>query len=199
MGKVVLFIWSTVDGVVQGPMRPDEDTRDGFAHGGWAAPYASSVGSAAGSSMASSGGLLLGRRTYEDFFAVWPNRPKPNPFTDLLNNMQKYVASTTLKEPLPWVNSTLLHGDAAAAVARLTEQMDGDLVMLGSGELAQSLMRANLIDIYMLLICPVVLGAGQRLFREHGATNRLRLVETKTTDAGVVITTYSPAKPAARQ
>src|SRR5260370_12188265 len=109
MSKVILFGSITADGVMQAPGRPDEDRRGGFAYGGWATPYADSVlGSVAGGSMGTSGALLLGRRTYEDFYSVWPNRPKPNPFTDLLNNIQKYVASTTLKQPLPWSNPPLL-------------------------------------------------------------------------------------------
>ncbi len=196
MSKVVLFISLTADGVMQAPGRPDEDRRGGFAHGGWATPYADSIlGSVAGGSMGTSGALLLGRRTYEDFCSVWPNRPKPNPFTDLLNNIQKYVASTTLKQPLPWSNSTLLSGDAATAVARLRDQPGKDLVILGSGELAQSLMRRNLIDTFVLLVHPLVLGTGRRLFREDGPNIKLRQVETKTTTTGVVITTYHPAAP----
>jgi dihydrofolate reductase len=196
MSKVVLFISLTADGVMQAPGRPDEDRRGGFAHGGWATPYADSIlGSVAGGSMGTSSALLLGRRTYEDFYSVWPNRPKPNPFTDLLNNIQKYVASTTLTQPLPWSNSTLLSGDAATAVARLRDQPGKDLVILGSGELAQSLMRRNLIDTFVLLVHPLVLGTGRRLFREDGPNIKLRQVETKTTTTGVVITTYHPAAP----
>jgi len=198
MRKVILFTSLTLDGVMQAPGRPDEDRRDGFAHGGWATPYADSIlGSVAGASMATSGGLLLGRRTYEDFFAVWPNRPEPNPFTEILNTMQKYVASTTLKEPLPWYNSTLLKGDATTAVTKLRQESGKDLVILGSGELAQSLMRRNLVDSYVLLIHPLVLGTGRRLFGAHGPTIALRLVDTTTTSAGVVIATYHPARPAA--
>src|SRR6266567_3304363 len=146
MSKVVVFTNLTLDGVMQAPGRPDEDRRGGFEHGGWATPYADSVmGSVAGESMATSGALLLGRRTYEDFFSVWPNRPKPNPFTDVLNNTQKYVASRTLKEPLPWQNSTLLEGDVPDAVARLRERSSGDVTILGSGELIRSLMPYGLI------------------------------------------------------
>lgn len=198
MSKVTLFLSLTVDGVMQAPGRPDEDRRDGFAHGGWATPYADSVlGSVAGGSMGTTGALLLGRRTYEDFYAVWPNRPKPNPFTDLLNNIHKYVASTTLKEPLPWSNSTLLKGDAATAVARLRDQPDKDLVILGSGVLAQSLMQRNLIDTYVLLVHPLVLGAGRRLFPEDGPKITLQLADTKTTTTGVVIATYPPAAASA--
>ena len=147
--------------------------------------------------MANIGALLLGRRTYEDFYAYWPNQPEPNPFTAVLNNSQKYVASTTLEEPLPWRNSTLLKGDAAEAVARLKEQPGKDLVVLGSGELVQSLMRRNLVDEYVLLIHPLVLGSGRRLFTDGGAFAALRLVDANTTATGVVIATYQPAEPTA--
>src|SRR5713101_4820969 len=141
MSRIVAFVSLTLDGVMQAPGRPDEDRRGGFEHGGWATPYADSVqASLAGESMTSTGALLFGRRTYEDLYAVWPNRTD-NPFTEVLNNTPKYVASTTLKEPLPWMNSTLLKGDATDAVARLKQQPGKDIVVLGSGELVQSLMR----------------------------------------------------------
>ena len=191
MSKVVVFMNLTLDGVMQAPARPDEDTRGGFEHGGWAMPYATME--AAEESKAYSGALLLGRRTYEDFYTVWPNRTD-NPYTAVLNNTQKYVASTTLSEPLPWINSTLLKGDAAEAVARLKEEPGKDLVVLGSGELAQSLMRANLIDEYVLLIHPLVLGSGRRLFPDGGTFAALRLVDTKTTTTGVVIATYAATR-----
>jgi dihydrofolate reductase len=116
MRKVVVFTNLTLDGVMQAPGRPDEDRRGGFAHGGWATPYAAMT--QAGGAMGETGALLLGRRTYEDFHSVWPKR-KDSPFSALLDNMQKYVASRTLKEPLPWQNSTLLKGDAADAVVQL--------------------------------------------------------------------------------
>jgi len=196
MSKVVVFMNLTLDGVMQAPGRPDEDRRGGFEHGGWAMPYATME--AAEESMAYTGALLLGRRTYEDFYAVWPNRTD-NPFTAVLNNTQKYVASTTLEEPLPWSNSTLLKGDAAEAVARLKEELGKDLVILGSGELVQSLMRRNLVDEYVLLIHPLVLGSGRRLFADGGAFAALRLVGTKTTTTGVVIATYQLAEPTARK
>jgi dihydrofolate reductase len=196
MSKVVVFMNLTLDGVMQAPGRPDEDRRGGFEHGGWAMPYATME--AAEESMAYTGALLLGRRTYEDFYAVWPNRTD-NPFTPVLNNTQKYVASTTLEEPLSWSNSTLLKGDAAEAVARLKEELGKDLVILGSGELVQSLMRRNLVDEYVLLIHPLVLGSGRRLFTDGGAFAALRLVGTKTTTTGVVIATYQLAEPTARK
>src|ERR1700730_17998569 len=157
MSKVVVFMNLTLDGVMQAPGRPDEDRRGGFEHGGWATPYATME--AAEESMANAPALLFGRRTYEDFYAVWPNRTD-NPFTEVLNNTQKYVASRTLVEPLPWSNSTLLKGDAAQTVATLKEHQSKDLVVLGSGELAQSLIRQNLVDEYMLLIHPLLLGSG---------------------------------------
>ncbi|HEV2013189.1 MAG TPA: dihydrofolate reductase family protein [Candidatus Dormibacteraeota bacterium] len=194
MSKVVAFMSLTLDGVIQAPGRPDEDRRGGFEHGGWATPYADSVlGSVVGESMAYTGALLFGRRTYEDFYAVWPNRTD-NPFTAVLNNTQKYVASTTLKEPLPWSNSTLLKGDAAEAVARLKAQAAKDLVVLGSAALLQTLMRRNLVDEYVLLIHPLVLGTGRRLFTDGGSF-ALRLVNTKMTTTGVVIATYQPTEP----
>lgn len=133
----------------------------------------------------------FGRPTYEDFCAVRPNRTD-NPFTEVLNNTQKYVASTTLREPLPWRNSTLLKGDATEAVARLKAQLDKDLVVLGSGVLLQSLMRRNLVDEYVLQIHPLILGSGRRLFVDGGTFASLRLVDTKTTSTGVVIATYQP-------
>jgi dihydrofolate reductase len=114
----------------------------------------------------------------------------------VLNNRQKYVASRTLEEPLSWRNSTLLRGDAMEAVAELKKQPDNDLVVLGSGELVQSLMRANLVDEYVLLIHPLVLGTGRRLFSDGGSSADLRLVDTKTTTTGVVIATYQPVEPA---
>jgi dihydrofolate reductase len=192
MRKIVVFESLTLDGIMQAPGRPDEDRRGGFEHGGWAAPFADPVmGKVAAESMGTTGALLFGRRTYEDFYAVWPNRTD-NPFTAVLNNTQKYVASTTLQEPLPWRNSVLLKGDAAEAVARLKEQPGKDFVILGSGELVRSLMRNNLIDEFVLQIHPLVLGAGRRLFTDAGSSAALRLVETKTTTTGVVIATYQP-------
>ena len=193
MGKVVAFTSLTLDGVMQAPARPDEDTRGGFEHGGWATPYADSVmGSAAAESGSSAGALLFGRRTYQDFYAVWPKRTDDNRFTPVLNNTQKYVASTTLKEPLPWMNSTLLKGEMAQAVARLKADMKKDLVVLGSGALLQSLAPHNLVDEYILLIHPLVLGSGRRLFSDGGSLDTLRLVESKATTTGVLIATYRP-------
>ena len=196
MGKVAVVENLTLDGVMQAPARPDEDRRGGFAHGGWATPYGDEVmASYMGERMAQGGALLLGRRTYLDFASVWPDR-KDNPFTEVLENRQKYVASTTLTEPLPWRNSTLLDGDAAEKVAGL-KQMDQDLGVLGSGELVRSLMRRNLVDEYLLSIYPIVLGSGRRLFADGAGFAALVLVDAVTTSTGVIIATYRPAEPTA--
>jgi dihydrofolate reductase len=190
MSKVVVFTSVTLDGVMQAPGRPDEDRRGGFTHGGWAPPYNDPVmGQVMAKGMADSGPLLLGRRTYEDFYGFWPKQTD-NPITEVLDNTLKYVASTTLAEPLPWRNSRLLDGDAAEAVARLKQQPGKDLVVLGSGELVQSLRRRDLVDEYQLLIHPLVLGSGRRLFPDGGAFAALRLVDSVTTTTGVIIATY---------
>lgn len=200
MSKLVAFTSVSLDGVMQAPARPDEDGRGGFEHGGWATPYADSVqGEVVGASMANTGPILFGRRTYEDFYSVWPKRTDGNPFTAVLNNAQKYVASTKLKEPLPWINSTLLKGDAADAVAKLKAQPGKNIVVLGSGVLLQSLMRRNLIDEYVLLIHPLVLGHGRRLFADDGGFATLRLIDAKATTTGVVIATYRPAEATAEK
>ena len=197
MSKIVVFENLSLDGVMQAPGRPDEDPRGGFQHGGWGIPYADPIlGKIVMEGMSTtSGALLLGRRTYEDFYSVWPNRTD-NPFTEVLNNAQKYVASTTLKEPLPWSNSTLLKGDVPEAVAGLRAQPGKDIVVLGSGKLVQTLMKHNLVDVYMLLIHPLVLGSGSRLFADGSVFAALRLVDAKPTTTGVLIVTYQPAEPA---
>jgi dihydrofolate reductase len=193
MRKITATISLTLDGVMQAPGRPDEDRRGGFEHGGWARAYSDPVmAKAMGEGMSEGADLLFGRRTYEDFFAVWPGR-KDNPFTAVLDNSQKYVASRTLREPLPWQNSTLLEGDAAESVARLKQQPGKDLAVLGSGELLQTLMRHALVDAYVLLIHPLVLGRGRRLFGDDARHATLRLVKSVTTTTGVVIGTYQPS------
>ena len=189
MSKIMVFTNLTLDGVMQAPGRPDEDTRGDFKHGGWAAPFAAM--SEAGDALAFTGALLFGRRTYEDFYSFWPNQ-KDNPFTAILNNVQKHVASTTLEQPLPWSNSTLLKGDATKTVSKLKVEQDKDLLIFGSGVLVQALMRANLINEYILLIHPLILGSGRRLFPDGGAFATLNLRDTKTTSKGVVIATYEP-------
>ena len=194
MSRVVVFNNLTLDGVMQAPGRADEDRRGGFQYGGWASPYADEVlGKVAGERMAKGGPLLLGRRTYEDFASFWPKQPPDDPFRQALTNTHKYVASTTLEDPLPWENSTLLAGDAAEAVASLKAKAGKDLVVLGSGDLLQTLIAAGLVDEYVLLIHPLVLGSGRRLFTEDSRMEKLQLVDCKTTTKGVMIATFLPA------
>jgi dihydrofolate reductase len=179
----------TLDGVMQAPGRPDEDTRGGFQHGGWAIPNNDEVmARVMGEGMVKGGPLLFGRRTYEDFYGFWPHQ-KDSPFTDVLNDVEKFVASRRLTDPLPWNNSTLLKGDAAETVKELKEQPGEDIGVMGSGELVQSLIRHRLVDEYLLMIHPLVLGSGRRLFPE-GVHSSLRLVDSVTTTTGVVIATY---------
>jgi dihydrofolate reductase len=188
MGELTIVESLSLDGVMQAPGRPDEDERDGFDRGGWAVPYADeAMGRAMGERMGGPGAIVLGRRTYEDLFGYWPKQ-KDNPYTETLNRTQKYVASRTLEEPLPWENSTLLEGDAADAVARLKDETE-HLTVIGSGELAGQLMRRGLVDEFLLLTYPLVLGTGRRLFPE-GTSAELELADSLTTTTGVVIATY---------
>jgi dihydrofolate reductase len=194
MGKVIAIEHLTLDGVMQGPGHPEEDPRDGFQHGGWAnRSQDPAMQEVIGARMSSAWSLLAGRTTYERFADYWPKQ-EPNPFTEALNSVQKYVASTTLTEPLPWQNSTLLRGDAADAVARLKEELDENLVVFGSGVLVRSLMPGNLVDEFVLLIHPLVLGSGRRLFPNTGPNqSAFHLVGSATTGTGVIIATYQPA------
>jgi dihydrofolate reductase len=196
MTKVVVINHVTLDGVMQAPGRPDEDRRGGFEQGGWSPPYGDEImGAALAERMAQSSGLLFGRRTYEDLLSYW--NTQDSPFKDALNNAPKYVASNTLSEPARWPNTTLLRGDASSAAAELKKRGDGELQVMGSGELIQALMRRNLIDEYMLLVNPIVLGSGRRLFAEGSPTTSLRLVgDVTTTTTGVVIATYQPVPEA---
>ena len=195
MRKLGVFEFATLDGVMQAPSGPEEDRRGGFEHGGWVMPYLDEVTASVGlEGMAASGGLLLGRVTYEVMAAYWPSAPAEDPFAEGINNLPKFVVSTTLQEPLAWNNSRLIKGDIAEEVAKLKQQPGKDLGILGSGELVHTLMQHNLIDEYRLLVFPIVLGSGKRLFRDGGPTTALRLVDPKTTSTGVVILTYQPAQ-----
>jgi len=196
MANVVVFMNLTLDSVMQGPGRADEDRRGGFEHGGWGSDYDGMT--SAGESSPNFGALLLGRWTYENLFKAWHGRTDDNPFTARLDSIPKYVASTTLKEPLAWVNSTLLKGDVAEAVAGLKAKLgqDVDIVMMGSGKLIQTLMQHNLVDRYVLLIHPLVLGSGSRLFADGSAFAALRLVDVEPTSTGVVVAAYQHVEPA---
>ena len=192
MGKVIVMNWVTLDGVMQGPGRPDEDTRDGFEHGGWGIAYGDEATVAKmGERMGGDRAWLFGRRTYEQLLASWNARG--GPFKDALNNSRKYVASSNAAARLDWPNSTLLHGDVPAAVADLKQNSSANLVIMGSGVLIGSLMAADLIDEYLLMIAPLVLGTGRRLFA-GGAQASLRLVDSSSTSTGVLIAAYEPAR-----
>jgi len=192
MGNVVVMNTVTLDGVIQGPGRADEDTRDGFAHGGWAVPYSDEAMAAKmGERMGQDRAWLFGRRTYEDLLATWNARG--GPFKDALNDGRKFVASRSGETRLEWPNSILLHGDVPAGVAELKQASSTTLVIMGSGALIGSLMAADVIDEYLLMIVPVVLGTGRRLFA-GGVRASLRLVESVTSPTGVVICVYQPAR-----
>ncbi|MCJ0903356.1 dihydrofolate reductase family protein [Rhodococcus sp. ARC_M6] len=180
----------TLDGVMQAPGGPEEDRRCGFEHGGWAAPFSDLVmARKMGEGIAAKSDLLFGRRTYEQFASYWPFQ-NDNPFTEVLDNTRKYVASRTLTEPLPWKNSTLLYGDAGDTVAALKEAPGPNVVILGSGELISALARRRLIDTYILLIHPLVLGTGRKLFPDGSALAQFTLTESVSTTTGVIIATY---------
>jgi dihydrofolate reductase len=192
MATVVVMNHITLDGVMQGPGRSEEDTRDGFTHGGWAIPFSDELmGAKMAERMAENRAFLFGRRTYEELLAYW--NAQGGPFKDALNNAPKYVASHSSATRLEWPNSTLLHGDAPAAVAELKQTWSGNLVIMGSGELIAKLMAADLIDEYLVMIAPLVLGTGRRLFPE-GVRASLGLTDSITTTKGVLIATYEPVR-----
>jgi dihydrofolate reductase len=194
MRKLTVSEFVSLDGVMQAPGGADEDTEGGFRHGGWQMGYFDDVaGERIGASMAQTGAFLLGRRTYEIFASYWPTQSDDDPFAKILNGLPKYVASTTLGEPLAWQNSTLLQGDVAKAVAELKEGEGGNIVVLGSGGLVQTLYENDLVDEYALMIHPIVLGSGKKLFREV-PRKPLKLADSVTTSTGVVMATYVPER-----
>jgi dihydrofolate reductase len=193
--RVVVVNHVTLDGVMQGPGRPDEDTRDGFRHGGWADGSDPAIGEAMGRRMGDGFAWLFGRRSYDDMLGHW--NEVDGPFKDGLNNTQKYVASSDPDADLPWPNSTLLSGDVPAAVAALREQPGGNLVIMGSGALIRSLLPHHLVDELLLVVHPLVLGSGQRLFGADDEVTRLELVEGTPTESGLLLATYQPVNEVA--
>ena len=192
MRKLMVLNNVTLDGVMQGPGSADEDRRGGFDRGGWMPRYNDDVKmQIMGEGMSRRTDMLFGRWTYEKFYHVWAGRTD-NPFTAVFERSQKYVASRTLRAPLPWVNSTLLDGDAADAVAQLKQTPGPDLLVMGSGVLTESLMQRGLVDEFQLVIHPLVLGSGRRLFNDGAPCTALRLVRTVPTTKGVIIATYEP-------
>ncbi len=191
MGNVIVMNHMTLDGVMQAPGRSDEDTRDGFAHGGWGLPRGDDAMVAKmGERMGEDRAFLFGRRSYEQLLASW--NAQGGPFKDALNSARKFVASSNPAATLDWPNSTRLSGDVPTAVAELKQSSGTNLVIMGSGVLIRSLMAADLIDEYLLMIHPLVLGTGRRLFSE-GVQTTLRLADSLTTSMGVLIATYERA------
>jgi dihydrofolate reductase len=195
MRKVIVDQFMTLDGVVQGPGGVDEDTDGGFRHGGWHLQYFDDMAADwVEGAFAETGGFLFGRRTYEILAAYWPTAPQEERGVgDPLNTLPKYVASRTLTEPLEWQNSTLLQGDAADAVAGLKRQDGKDLRVIGSSAFVRVLIENDLIDEYRLMIDPLLLGTGKRLFPDDGTARPLRLVESQPTTTGALLATYTPA------
>ena len=192
MRSVTVTMWVTLDGVVQSLGRPDEDTRGGFTHGGWGQRYNDEVmGREMATAMARPGDMLFGRRTWQDFITAWGRRTDGNPFTTQMNAATKYVVSRTLEDAGAWPNSILLRGDAASAVAELKAEPGGDLGIIGSASLVRSLHAAGLIDRYTLLICPLTLGSGTRLFEGPGPLTEFDLSRSVTTTTGVIIAHYT--------
>src|SRR4051794_2941964 len=181
--RVLVINHVTLDGVLQGPGRPDEDTRDGFRHGGWAGERsAPTMQAAMGERMGDGFSWLFGRRSYDDMLSHW--NAVGGPFKDGLNDATKYVASSDPHAELPWPNSRLLTGDVPAEVAALREQHGGRLVVMGSAQLVQSLLPHGLVDELLLFTHPVVLGSGRRLFGPEDEPHELQLVDCTTTPSG---------------
>jgi dihydrofolate reductase len=192
MRKVIAHEWMSLDGVVQAPSYVGEDPDEGFAHGGWHAPYFDDLSQKwVADNISAARAFLFGRRTYEIFAAHWPRaadaeRPLAEPF----NTRPKYVASSTLTEPLAWANSILLHEDVTGALRALKHRDGPDLHLIGSAQLAHTLLAHDLIDEMRLMIDPLVLGAGKRFFPGSGMSRQLRLSDSQVTTTGAILATY---------
>ncbi|MDN5915403.1 MAG: dihydrofolate reductase family protein [Pseudonocardia sp.] len=187
--RVLVVNHITLDGVMQGPGRTDEDTRDGFRLGGWAAERSDpGMGPAMGERMGEEFSWLFGRRSYEGMLSHW--NEVGGPFKDGLNGTTKYVATSDHAAELPWPNSVRLSGDVPAATAELRRRPGGNLVIMGSGQLIRSLLPHGLVDEMFLMIHPIVLGSGHRLFGTHENSTPLTLVDSTTTSTGVIMATY---------
>jgi dihydrofolate reductase len=193
MRKVIVLEWMTLDGVVQGPGAPDEDTTGGFKHGGWHLRYFEDLSrNWMVKNLTEAGGFLLGRRTYEGFAGYWPNASaEEQVIAEPLNTKPKYVASTTLTGQLAWQNSTVLEGDLTEAVVALKQRNGGDLLVIGSTKLVQALIERDLADEFRLMIDPLVLGSGKRFFLNDGVARPLRLADSQVTTTGAIIATYT--------
>jgi dihydrofolate reductase len=194
--RLTLHTFLTLDGVMQAPGGPEEDPSGGFAYGGWSAPYsAEDSGAAITGWFDHASAFLLGRKTYQIFAGYWPRVTDPgNPIASKLNALPKYVASATLGSA-DWHNSQLLGGDVLTEVAKLKERPGDELQVHGSGELAQALIEAGLVDEYRLMFIPVHLGNGRKLFRDGLTAAALRLTGSSVTGTGVIIASYLPDGP----
>jgi len=194
MRKLIVQEWVSLDGVVQAPGSPNEDKSGGFKHGGWHLPYFDDMSrNWVVENLTGAGGYLLGRRTYENFAGHWPNASaEEQVLAQPLNTRPKYVASTTLTDPLAWQNSTVLKGNVATAVAALKQKDGGNLLVIGSPKLLQSLIAHDLVDEFRMMIDPLVVGSGKRIFGDNGALRPLRLVDSRVTTTGAILATYAP-------
>ncbi|MEW2355512.1 dihydrofolate reductase family protein [Spirillospora sp. NPDC029432] len=193
MGELVVVNFVSLDGVMQSVLSPEEDPEGGFDRGGWVPPYVdAAVEKFMSDSTAGAGALLLGRRTYEIFAGTWPYADRSDPAVAAMNAMPKYVASRTLTDPR-WENSTVLGADLPAEVAALKKRTDGEIVLLGSGGLLPTLVEHDLVDEYRLLVFPLILGGGKRLFATGTAPRDLVLTASTASTTGVLITTYRRA------
>ena len=192
--RLTLHTFLTLDGVMQAPGGPTEDPSGGFEHGGWLVPYADEdMGNAMAGWFENADAFLLGRRTYEIFAASWPTVTNPDdPIASKLNALPKHVASRTLDD-VSWNGATLIEGDVAEQVAALKREPGRELQVHGSGNLGQTLIQNDLVDEYRLLVYPVLLGEGRRLFADGTVPAALRLVDSRTTSAGVTLNTYESA------
>ena len=189
--KLTLTEFMTLDGVTQGPGAPDEDTSDGFTQGGWFVPHLDDrFIQIAATWLGEADALMFGRRTYENFARDWPAMTDPDdPFAGRMNGLPKYVVSHSLTSAA-WHPTTIISGDVPAQIAELKRQPGRELQIHGSARLAQSLLAAGLIDTLRLVIAPVVIGNGRRLFVEGGAPLGLRLLNTETTPGGLAVHTF---------
>jgi dihydrofolate reductase len=191
--KLTSTMFLSTDGVYQGPGGPNEDRRDGFDRGGWVVPlFDDATGEFMNEVFEKVDAFLLGRRTYEIFAASWPKVTDPkDPVASRLNTLPKYVVSTKLRSA-DWQNSTIVKGDVAAEVAKLKATPGRELQVHGSGALVRTLLEKDLLDELRLLVFPVIVGAGRRLFPDAGVSTGLRLVDSRTTGSGVAIHVYQP-------
>jgi dihydrofolate reductase len=190
MRKLVVSTFVSLDGVVQGPGGPDEDREGGFERGGWVVPLLDEQFMQIVTDYTRrAGALLLGRKTYDIFAASWPLTPPDDPVGSVLNTIPKYVASRTL-ETAEWNNTTIISGGVAEAVANLKQEEGGEIQVHGSGDLIQTLLKHDLVDEFLLLIFPVLVGSGKRLFAEGTIPRNLKLVSSTTLDNGVTFSTY---------